>query len=362
MLENLKDFGAQFMALNEAYPIMSVVYIIVFTFVTASISNFILLKLQNKTRKKSQSIYHSMLKYLRRPVRLLIWLLGLTFALESLVPESEALLETASGIRVIGVVLILTLFVMRLIRVYEKHLYKRAKSDDSKLDRMTADTISKLLKITVIIVSIMVLMQSLGLHIGGLLALGGASGIGISLAAKDLLSNFFGAIMIYMDKPFKVGDCIQSPDRQIAGTVEEIGWRLTKIRTFEKMLLFVPNSAFNIISVESYTKMSHRRIKEFLKIRYCDIKSVNKITKDIKDHLKARNDIDTSQTTMVNIEEFGEFGIDIMIYCFTVTRKWDEYYEVKQDVLCEIEKIIESHGAQIALPRGDLQPAASGAK
>ena len=103
-------------------------------------------------------------------------------------------------------------------------------------------------------------MQALGYSISGVLAFGGIGGIAVGFAAKDLLANFFGGLMIYLDRPFSVGDWIRSPDKNIEGTVEEIGWRLTRIRTFDKRPLYVPNSTFTQISVENPSRMLNRRI------------------------------------------------------------------------------------------------------
>ena len=103
-----------------------------------------------------------------------------------------------------------------------------------------------------------------------MLTFGGVGGLIVGLAAKDLLSNFFGGMMIYFDRPFKVGDWIRSPDRQIEGTVERIGWRMTIIRTFDKRPLYVPNSVFSSIVVENPSRMLNRRINETFGLRYQD--------------------------------------------------------------------------------------------
>ena len=121
--------------------------------------------------------------------------------------------------------------------------HKRLSGDD--IDETTVDAVAKLLRISVIITGVLVALQSLGYSISGVLAFGGVGGIAVGFAARDLLANFFGGLMIYMDRPFNVGEWIRSPDKEIEGTVEKIGWRLTTIRTFDKRPLYVPNSLFN---------------------------------------------------------------------------------------------------------------------
>ena len=98
--------------------------------------------------------------------------------------------------------------------------------------------------------------------------------------------------MIHLDRPFKVGDWICSPDKQIEGTVEEIGWRQTRIRAFSKRPIYVPNSIFMHIVVENPSRMSHRRIYETIGIRYDDIHAIAAIVDDVKKMLMNHEEID----------------------------------------------------------------------
>ncbi|MCL4120248.1 UNVERIFIED_CONTAM: hypothetical protein GTU68_011668 [Idotea baltica] len=198
-------------------------------------------------------------------------------------------------------------------------------------------------------------MQGMGLSLSGLLTFGGVGGLVVGLAAKDLLSNFFGGMMIYFDRPFKVGDWIRSPDRSLEGTVEHIGWRMTVIRTFDKRPLYVPNSVFSSIVVENPSRMLNRRIKEDIGIRYNDLKNIELIVTDIKTMLIEHNDIDSNQTLIVNFNGFGPSSLDLLVYTFTKTVNWIEYHKVKQDVLIKIGDIIARHDAEIAFPTQSLK-------
>ena len=160
--------------------------------------------------------------------------------------------------------------------------------------------------------------------------------------------------MIYMDRPFNVGDWIRSPDKEIEGTVEKIGWRSTIIRTFDKRPLHVPNSIFSNISVENPSRMSNRRIKETIGIRYDDLSKMEKIINDVEKMLKNHTDIDTTETLMVNFNEFAPSSLDFFIYTFTKTTDWAHYHKIKQDVLLKIINIIESNGAECAFPTSTL--------
>ena len=158
--------------------------------------------------------------------------------------------------------------------------------DDITLITETYEIVVRILKILVVVITALIIMQEIGLSISGLLAFGGVGGLIVGLAAKDLLSNFFGGMMIFFDRPFRVGEFIKSPDMNIEGIVEKIGWRLTVVRTFSKNVLYIPNTAFSSIIVENATRMSNRRINETIGIRYDDLNKITDIIQDVNNILE----------------------------------------------------------------------------
>ncbi|MBK8162319.1 MAG: mechanosensitive ion channel [Gammaproteobacteria bacterium] len=140
----------------------------------------------------------------------------------------------------------------------------------------------------------------------------------------------------------------------IEGTVEYIGWRHTRVRAFNKNPIYVPNALFTNIVVENPTRMTNRRIKETVGIRYDDIAQMDAIVTDIQAMLKSHPEIDTTQTLIVNFSTFGPSSLDILIYTFTKTKEWVRYHEVKQDVLLKVAEIIARNGAEIAFPTRTL--------
>ena len=197
-------------------------------------------------------------------------------------------------------------------------------------------------------------MQTLGLSISGVLTFGGIGGIAVGFAAKDLLANFFGGLVIYLDRPFKVGDWIRSPDRDIEGTVIRIGWRLTEIRTFSQRPLYIPNSMFSTISLENPSRMLNRRIFETIGVRYSDLSKMQAIVADVHALLSKHEDIDQAKTLIVNFDAFNASSVDFFIYTFTKTVNWVEYHGVKQKILLEIADIIAGYGAEIAFPTSTI--------
>lgn len=156
--------------------------------------------------------------------------------------------------------------------------------------------------------------------------------------------------MIYFDRPFSVGDWISSPDRNIEGTVERIGMRMTMLRSFESRPIYVPNSVFSSIVVQNPSRMQHRRINETFGLRYKDADKMAVVVADVKKMLEAHPDIEQRATMMVNFDAFAGSSLNFFIYTFTKTVNWAKYHEVKQDVMLKIVDIVHGHGADFAFP------------
>ncbi|MDH5435568.1 MAG: mechanosensitive ion channel family protein [Gammaproteobacteria bacterium] len=288
---------------------------------------------------------------LQRPLRLFVWIVGIAFAAEIVQSKTGAVIfDAIDPVRDIGVIGTICWFLIRVVMRIENNIITKHEKAGEKIDRTTVDAIGKLIRASIIITSVLVTLQTLGYSVSGVMAFGGVGGIAIGFAAKDLLANFFGGLMIYLDRPFEVGDWIRSPDRDIEGTVEKIGWRLSVIRTFDKRPLYIPNSTFASIAVENPSRMSNRRIYETIGIRYADIVKMETITKEVREMLVNHDAIDSNLTLMVNFNAFSPSSIDFFVYCFTHTTVWTEFHDVKQDVLLKISHIIVSNGAEIAFP------------
>ncbi len=288
---------------------------------------------------------------LKKPVSLIIWAMGIYLAMEIISEATGAVIfNVGKPLRDTMVIGAIAWFLVRLIQQGERKFIEGEK----EVDATTVDAIAKLLKVSVVITSILVVLQTLGFSISGVLAFGGIGGVAVGFAAKDLLANFFGGLTIYLDRPFAVGDWVRSPDRDIEGTVEHIGWRLTRIRTFDKRPLYVPNSTFTTIAVENPSRMLNRRIKETVGIRYDDASKMEAIVGKIKDMIANHPDIDHEKKLIVNFNTFAPSSLDIFIYTFTVTTNWVEFHAVKQDVLLKIIRIIEGEGAEVAFPTSTL--------
>ena len=336
--------------------ISEVFLIILISMVLNFVQKRALNKLHAKLEKTKNPWDEAFIESLAKPITVFVWLWGITIAANVIADANNVSVfdELVGPVRQVGFIVILTWFLIRLILRVEKNLIKIGRAKQETYDVTTVNAITKLIRVSVFITAGLIMLQELGISVSGVLAFGGIGGMAIGFAAKDLLSNFFGGLMLYLDRPFAVGDWIRSPDRNIEGTVENIGWRLTLIRTFNKRPLYVPNSTFASISVENPSRMSHRRIKETIGVRYDDVAKLEEILNEVRDMLKNHDEIDTSQTLMVNFNEFAPSSLDFFIYTFTKTTNWVKFHKVKQDVLFQILNIIEKHGAEVAFPTSTL--------
>lgn len=325
------------------------VFIIVFVSLLADFfQKRALIRLQKKLECTKTAWDDAFIHAIRKPLSLLIWVFGLSFSLDVMG------VDFSSAIRELGIIVSVAWCAVRFIRFAEKNIIHQQKVKGKAIDRSTADAISQLLRVAVIITSFLVGLQTMGFNISAILAFGGIGGIAIGFAAKDLLSNFFGGLMIYLDRPFAIGDWIRSSDKEIEGTVERIGWRLTVIRTFDKRPLYIPNSIFASIAVENPSRMTNRRIYETIGVRYDDASVLPVIVNDVREMLQAHDEIDTKQTLMVNFNKFSESSLDFFVYTFTKTTDWQHYHHVKQDVLFKINAIITKHNAEMAFPTSTI--------
>ena len=333
----------------------SIAWVVVFAIVFATLvvrygAKLLFDRLAGQLERTNNLYDDALLDAARKPIGWAIWSFGILFAAEYALRDAESeLVAYADPLRDVIAIALLAWFAIRMIRFVEGHVADPEYRSEP-VDKTTAAAIGKLLRASVLITALLMALSSLGFSVTGVLAFGGLGGLAVGFAARDLLANFFGALMIFLDRPFAVGDWIRSPDQEIEGTVEEIGWRQTRIRTFDQRPLYVPNATFATLTVENPQRMLNRRIYEIIGVRYDDIGVLKVVIDDIRDMLVNHEAIDTSRTLMVNLLSFGPSSLDIMIYTFTKTNVWTEFHTIKEDVLFRIAGIVEAHGAEMAFP------------
>ena len=347
-----QELGLAFLAASWLPQVLMVIVAVI----VINIGAYYLLRHIEKIAARTPAVWDdALIKSARKPLTLIVWVTGVAFALQIVHEHSGApVFAFVVPARDTVIVAALAWFLLKLISHATRTIMTRSAATGEALDHTTVDALSKLGRFTVVIIAALVILQTLGFSISGVLAFGGIGGIAVGFAAKDMLANFFGGLTIYLDRPFAVGEWIRSPEKQIEGTVEYIGWRHTRVRAFNKNPIYVPNALFTTIVVENPTRMTNRRIKETIGIRYADLDKMAAIVADVKAMLQAHPEIDTDATLIVNFNEFAASSLNFFIYTFTKTVEWVHFHEVKQDVLLKVAAIIQAHGAEIAFPTRTL--------
>ncbi|MEJ2699337.1 MAG: mechanosensitive ion channel family protein [Desulfuromonadales bacterium] len=287
---------------------------------------------------------------LKKPAELLIVIGGLFIAVQVLrLPvEPVDVRRFAYALLKVLVTADVAWFLFNMVSLLETYMEKWVSRTESTLDDQLVPFVRKSLRVFIIFLAIIMTIQNLGYSISGLLASLGIGGLAVALAAKDTISNVFGSLMIILDRPFHLGDWIKAGD--LEGTVEEVGFRSTKIRTFAKTLISVPNSVITNMAVDNFTRMPKRRIKLSVGVTYESTPAqMRAAVGKIRSMLQNHSAID-QEFMLVHFTDFGPSSLDILVYCFTRTTVWAEYLEAREDVNLKIMDILEGLGMEIAFP------------
>ena len=198
---------------------------------------------------------------------------------------------------------------------------------------------------TIIVVAI---LEEWDFEVGTFITGLGIGGLAFALAAKDTLANAFGGAVLITEKPFTIGDWIVVDG--VEGTVEDISFRSTKIRKFNKSVVTVPNSTVALSNIINYSKRDIRRVSYELKIKIdSPIESVKSVIKDIEEMLVKHTGID-NETIFVRFNKFGESSLNIFMYYFTNTSIWGEYLILTEDTNFKILEILAKNKVELAVP------------
>jgi len=285
-----------------------------------------------------------------KPVSLLTYVIGIMISVRLLNPplESFPLVDMANSAGRIISIFIGIWFLWRLIEGFGAYFTAKAKESESALDDQLVPFIAKTLKIFIVLTGVLVVAQNMGYSISGLLASLGIGGIAIAMAAKDTIANIFGSIMILVDRPFVIGDWIKTDEFE--GVVEEIGFRSTRIRTFERTLVNVPNSTLANMVVDNIDARNSRRIKMRIGITYdTSPEQMQAAIAGIEKILREHPGVDQSYS-LVKFDEFDDSSLSIFLYYFSASKVWAEYLQVRQEVNLQIMNLLESMELEFAFP------------
>lgn len=298
--------------------------------------------------RTSNIIDDALIDALRGPLPALIWMSGAYFALQVIRwPLVEPLIQYLPRFYQLGVIACISWFSFRLINEYAEGYIASHVRRDVEVDLTMVHGLSKLARITVGVISSLLIMHAIGFNISSLLALGGVGALAVGLAARDWVANLIGGLMVHLSRPFDVGESIRSPDRQIEGKVEHISWMQTRIRTPNMSVVFVPNSLFTTVVLENPSRITNRRIDLVVGIRHQDIDKVDAIVSDIRAMLVNHTEIDQEKNISVALDDFAETSVKLIVRAYTNTTDLTTFQSIKQSVLLQVAQIIQKHGARL---------------
>jgi len=247
----------------------------------------------------------------------------------------------------IGFIVVWALY--RLVDVLACYLDDAVSSDDDSVKGQFVPVIKQSLRIFTVIIGLLTILASLDVDIKALLGGLGIGGVAIALAAQDAVGNFIGTLSIFTDRPFKVGDWIIVGDK-VDGNVEQIGFRSTKVRTWPKTLMSIPNKVLATQIVDNWSRMPKRRVKMTIGVTYSTTpEQMEELVQRIREMLKQDDGVN-QEFMLVRFTDFGASSLDIFLYYFTSSIKWGEHLAVRERVNLNIMRIIREMGLSIAFP------------
>lgn len=342
----LAVFDGAYGWLNEAVAIT--IFVLVFNF----LAKWGLKKLHKYFERTGQNWKDSFVQALYKPLSAFLWFFGVFHILDLIshrVFEGTILANMHTVIQM-GFVTCVSWFFMRWKKYIALKMRMQDENYHSKFDPGKIDVVDKVMTMVILFVSALFFLEITGQNINTLIAFGGVGGLAIAFASQEMISNFFGGLMIYITHPFYIGDWINLPEHNVEGHVEEIGWYMTRIRTFEKRPIYIPNSMFSKVVVMTPSRMSHRKFDETIGIRYDDMPQAKSIISDIKKMLDEHPNIDHHLQTLAHLIRFGSYSVDIHISAYLLDISSSGYAETKQDILFKIYDILCKHKAEMPFP------------
>jgi MscS family membrane protein len=340
-----KIFEGQSGALVQTLGI--ILFVLIFNFLIKAL----LFKLRLRFEKEEKIWKLSFVSALYKPLNYFVWFIASIGAIDTVLSALFNFhLANIHLVLSIGAVLAFGWFLLSWNTKVVHLMIEMSHNQKIALSPGKLDLLSKLATISVIFITIFLLMDVTGHNMQTLIAFGGIGGLALAFASQQVISNFFGGLMVYMTQPFTIGERIYLPERQIEGYIEEIGWYLTCIRDFEKQPIYVPNSIFTQTIVITPSRMSHERFHHTIGLRYCDIKVVKPIIDHLKLMLNKHPSIDHHLKVDVFLTNFGSSSLDIEISAYVSKSSGVHFSAIRQEILLTIADIIAQEGGEIATP------------
>lgn len=320
---------------------------IFFAILRGLFTQFVLAAIERWTRRTQTKIDDMLREALARPMKFFFLILGAFFGVEFLALQGLPADIADKGLRTlisVGLFWSLHAAVTPL-----SHLLENV---EHFLSKEIVNWLLTVIRFGIALTGLATILQLWGIEIAPIIAGFGLFGVAVALGAQDLFKNLLGGVSILIERRFKIGDWVKV-EGVVEGTVEQIGFRSTRLRQFDKVAVTVPNNIFADHAVVNYSTMPHRRIYWKIGLEYhTSVDQMKLVVDELTKWLMEHDGFITDDKAVhhVYIDAFNDSSIDMMVYCFTDTTKWQEWLGLKQELAFAIKQIVENAGSGFAFP------------
>jgi MscS family membrane protein len=337
-----------FFGLSVGQGLSAILVLLIGIVFRSAVAGWIVNFLKRVTAKTTTGLDDAVIDALAGPIKLIPVIIALFFGLNIL--QSGAQDQALIGEQVIKSMIAVVIFwslhnavgpVTHVLKGLEK-----------ALTPVMIDWLTKGMKLLFIIVGAAAVLQIWEIPVGPIIAGLGLFGVAIGLGAQDLFKNLIAGLLVLAEKRFLPGDWIKV-DGVVEGTVEEINFRSTLVRRFDKGPVYVPNSKLSDNAVTNFSRMTHRRTYWIIGVRYdATVEQLQQIRDKVLDYVLTHPEyaVPPEVSTFMRVDSFNASSIDFMLYCFTKTTDWGKWLELKEELAFKIKTIVEEAGTDFAFP------------
>jgi MscS family membrane protein len=337
-------FAINIFGIPLANLIAAILAFLFFLFLRKVFTSIIVSALLRLTARSKTTIDDMVVRQLRDPLRFFFIVLGLRVFFQLIFRETHLIKLTLDALTIYTV-----FWVFYAITPALKEFLFRFSNINDHLSFELANFLVRVVRIFIVLMGLMAILYNFGINVTAFFASLGIGGLALALAAKDTAANLFGSIALLIDRSVKVGEWIKVDG--IEGIVEDIGMRTTKIRTFEKSVIAIPNSIVANSHIENYSRRGIRRIKMFVGLTYdTPRETLEAVLADLRTLLRTPSGIAQDATQLVYFRDFNPSDLGIMIYTFAATAQWEDYLRIREEINLAIIEIFEKHNASFAFP------------
>lgn len=295
----------------------------------------------------------------RDDVARVVWPLGSLVAIgvvalgaPSLALGSRASVALMVAVRILAALSGLS-FAYRIVDVVAEQMTLKAATTSTKMDDHIVPLVRRVLKIVVVCIAVVLVLQAFDVNVGSLVAGLGIGGLAVALAAKDTIGNFFGSVAIFLDRPFQIGDWVQTPDVQ--GTIEQVGFRSTQIRTLRDTLTSVPNAKLADAVVENFGARRYRLVRTVVGLQYDTAAERIEAFCDGVRAIVAAHPHTRKDEVQVHFHDFSDSALHVMMQFYVVVPDYSTELRIRHEVLLDIVRLARDLGVSFAFPTRTLQ-------